>query len=220
MNDHLNFVKLDPDGIPSKLKELFPLEMPQSKRCFAVLDGIEREGKVLTDDPDDPTWAVVQERYENTVFFGGEFNQTIAAQIITELRKVGEVIVGLWHQDPTLALLPPDNYYDGAALEFYDRPIGEGLEKYFENVPASHELRMFDRELVMKTEWGAGDVELAGSLENWEQDFIGCGLIRNGEVIAEASAGPPCRGIYEPGVFTREAHRGNGYGILVSARLI
>jgi predicted GNAT family acetyltransferase len=72
----------------------------------------------------------------------------------------------------------------------------------------------------MKTEWGPGDVNAAGGLDNWEKQNIGFGLLKQGEIISEASVGPPCRGMYEPGVFTQEAHRRNGHGTLVSARLI
>ncbi len=40
------------------------------------------------------------------------------------------------------------------------------------------------------------------------------------EILSEATVGPPGLGIYEPGVFTQEEHRGQGYGTMIVARLI
>lgn len=53
-----------------------------------------------------------------------------------------------------------------------------------------------------------------------EQTYIGFGLVIGEQIVAEATAGPPVLGLYEPGVFTQEAYRKKGYGTLVSARLV
>ncbi len=105
-------------------------------------------------------------------------------------------------------------------LEFYDRPIGEGLEQFLRQLPSDCTLQRLDRDLILRTEWGPNDVKLMGGLDIWEKTCIGYGLLRNGEILADATVGLPAIGLYEPGVFTPEKHRGKGYGTIVVARLI
>jgi predicted GNAT family acetyltransferase len=72
----------------------------------------------------------------------------------------------------------------------------------------------------MQTEWKPDDVRFVGGVEIWEKKHIGYCLIKDKKIVAEASAGPPALGMYEPGVFTQETHREMGYGTIVSARLL
>ncbi len=44
--------------------------------------------------------------------------------------------------------------------------------------------------------------------------------MRGDEILSEATVGPSALDLYEPGVFTKEQHRGKGYGTMVTARLI
>jgi GNAT superfamily N-acetyltransferase len=220
MNNKTSITELRIDEIPSSLKDFFHQAEPQLKRCHAVLDGVAPDGKIYADDREKPSWAAVQEYYDHTLYFAGETSQAIITEVIAAVRKQNDVIIGMWLDDLRLTLLPTGSYYDGFAIEFYDRPIGKDLESLLADIPTGCEIKKLDRNLIMNTEWGPGDVEAAGSIENWEQGHLGYCLIRNGEIVSEASAGPPSRGMYEPGVFTKEAHRGNGYGTLVSAKLI
>jgi RimJ/RimL family protein N-acetyltransferase len=210
---------ISPDQVTQDLRVLFRTDEPQAHRCFAVLDGVSA-GKIITDDPIKSTWGVVWEAYEGSTFLGGSIDSTMLAGVIAHLRQDAYVLVGLWLEDPRLSLLPPDPDYDGRTLEFYDHPVGKGLESFLRQVPNGCEIRRMDRELVMSTEWGPADVRFAGGLEAWEQTCQGYCLMRNNEILSEASTGPAAIGLREPGVFTQEAHRGKGYATLTAAYLI
>jgi RimJ/RimL family protein N-acetyltransferase len=142
------------------------------------------------------------------------------ADAFTALRQEGDVLIGMPPDDPRLAHFPPDAYYDNCVLEFYDRPIGQGLEPYLRQVPADCVIRRLDRDLILRTEWGPNDVAFFGGLDNWERSCFGYVLMRGDEILSEAGVGPSALGCYEPGVFTQEKHRGKGYGTMVTARLI
>jgi RimJ/RimL family protein N-acetyltransferase len=213
-------LEINANQVTPPLRALFRADEPQAPRCFAVLDGIANRGRILCDSPDNPVWAVVQEQFDGAIYWGGDIPVTTLLTIIEILRIDGEVLVGLWPEDPRLDLLPPDPDYDGRTLEFYERPIGKGLEKQLNQLPGGYELRRLDRHLIMQTEWGPNDVQHVGGLENWERSCLGYCLMHRGEILCEATVGPPALGLYEPGVFTHEAYRGKGYATLTAARLI
>jgi len=213
-------IEINSDQVTPEIRSLFRKDDPQSPRCFRVLDGVIQSGKILTDSLEAPIWSVVREPYDNSLYFGGSIDSKIVFTVIGRLRQEGDVLVGMWLDDPRLDLLPKDNDYDGRTLEFYDRPIGQGLSKYLGNLPGDCELLPLDKNLIMQTEWGPEDVRIAGSVEIWEKQYMGFCLMKGRQIAAEATAGPAASGMYEPGVFTREAHRNRGYGTIVSARLI
>lgn len=208
------------EQVTPELRNLFNPEDPQSTRCFNALAGVMRGGKIFTDDPSNPTWGVVQESYDGTVFLGGAIDKTIAASVFAHLREAGMVIVLLPDDDSRLELLPTDIHYDGRSLEFYDHSVGQGLDRILNQVPDGFELRRTDRELVLRTQWGPYDVEWWGGLDGWAQNQVGFVLMKDDEILSEASVGPAITGVREPGVITHEAHRGKGYGTIVAARLI
>jgi RimJ/RimL family protein N-acetyltransferase len=179
-----------------------------------------RSGKIIADSIVNPTWSIAQEPHDNSLYFGGPINKEVIFSVIDKLRHESDVLVGMWLDDPRLDLLPPKPYYDGRTLEFYNRPVGKGLSKYLDNIPADCELRRLDRNSIMQTEWGPDDVRLAGGAEVWEKEYIGYCLLQDRKIVTEATVGPSALGMYEPGVFTRKECRGRGYGTIVSARLI
>ena len=213
-------IEIKPNQVTTKIRSLFRRDEPQAARCFNVLDGVIPTGKILTDNVDNPTWAVVREPHDNSLYFGGSLNAELVQAIIAKLRQEGDVLIGMWMDDPRLELLPPGAYYDGRTLEFYNRPIGEGLAKYLYPLPNGCELHRLDKTLIMQTEWGPEDVLAVGSIDAWEQTHIGYCLMAAKEIVAEATAGPASEGLYEPGVFTQVNHRGKGYGTIVSAKLV
>lgn len=202
------------------LRSLFRTDEPQACRCFAVLDGNGHPGKIFTDDPGAPTWGIVWEGCDGATFIGGALDAATLAQAFAHLRRAGEVLVGLWLDDPRQRLLPPDPYYDGRTLEFYDRPVGRGLDRYLRQVPQGCVLRPLDRSLILRSEWGPDDVALVGGLDAWEKTHLGYCLMRGDQILCEATAGPPALGLREPGVFTQPEHRGRGSATLTAARLV
>ncbi len=129
-------------------------------------------------------------------------------------------MVGLLLDDLRQDLLPPDPDYDGRTLEFYDRPVGVGLDEYLRKVPEGCEIRRLDRDLIMCTERGPAAVRSAGGIEAWERTCLGYALMCRDEILSEATASPPAIGLREPGVFTHEAQRGKGYATITAAYLI
>lgn len=206
--------------VTPSVRALFRTDEPQAPRCFAVLDGIKRAGKIICDDPNTPTWGVVQEVTDGGIYLGGEIDAPQLAEVLDLLRQEGEVLVGLWLDDPRQSLLPPDPYYDGRTLEFYERPLGQGLDQYLNPLPEGFTLHRLDRDLIMRTEWGPDDVQAMGGIEAWEQNCFGYCLMRGDELLCESTVGPPSLGLYEPGVITQEAHRGKGYATMTAARLV
>ena len=213
-------IHITPHEVTPTLRALFRTDEPQAPRCFAVLDGIAHSGKILCDTPANPTWAVVQEPYDQTLFLGGNVTRPVIAEIFDMLRREGNVLIGLWLDDPRQQVLPPDPDYDGRTLEFYDRPLGERLDLYLQRLPDGCSIHRINRNLVMRTEWGPNDVYMAGGIEAWEKTRRGYCLMRGDEILCEATCGPPALGLYELGVFTQEAHRGKGYATLTAAHLI
>ena len=145
-------IEINPNQVTTKIRSLFRQDEPQAPRCFRVLDSGIAAGKILTDHAENPTWAVVQEPFDNSLYFGGSVDAEKIHAIVTKLRQAGDVLVGMWLDDPRLDLLPPEPYYDGRTLEFYDRPIGKGLSKYLDHLPNSYELRRLDKHLIMQTQ--------------------------------------------------------------------
>lgn len=209
-----------PEQTTSNLRALFRTDEPQACRCFAVLDGVAHSGKILCDDPVNPTWATVMEAMDNTLFLGGSVDRSIIAALFDVLRQGGDVLVGMWLDDPRLSLLPPNPAYDGRTLEFYDRPTGKELDQYLQPLPEGCQIQRLNRDLIMRTEWGPNDVAAWGGLEAWEQNCFGYCLMQGEEIVSEAMVGPAAIGLYEPGVFTNEAHRGKGYATVTAAHLI
>src|SRR4030095_11136956 len=116
-------IQITADRVTPALRSLFRTDDMQAGRCFAILAGIDTTGKIMTDNPTDPTWAIVQEAHDGCTFLGGHIEIETFANVFAVLRQEGEVLFGLRQDDPRLQLLPLDPDYDGRTLEFYDRPI-------------------------------------------------------------------------------------------------
>jgi RimJ/RimL family protein N-acetyltransferase len=213
-------IRITSDQVTPAIRSLFSRDEPQARRCFAVLNGAAPIGKIIVDHPIDPKWAIVQEVCDNTIYIGGSIDAPTLTEVFAALRQEGDVLVGMWLDDPRIGLLPADPAYDGLTLEFYDRPIGEGLDKYLQQVPADCTIQRIDRELIMRTEWGPGDVAMIGGIDIWEKSCFGYCLMRGDGILSEATVGLPALGLFEPGVFTQKAHRGKGYGTMTVACLI
>lgn len=213
-------IRITPTQVSSAVRSLFRTDEMQATRCFAVLEGSVPSGKILVDNPLDPHWALVQETGDNSLFLGGKIDASAFSEVFAELRQEGDMLIGMLPDDPRLAFFPPDPNYDNCVLEFYDRPAGQGLEPYLRQVPADCIIRRLDRDLILRTEWGPNDVTIHGGLDAWEKACFGYVLMRDEDILSEATVGPSALGCYEPGVFTQEKHRGKGYGTMVTARLI
>ena len=213
-------IRITPAQVTPTIRALFKTDEMGATRCFTVLEGLTPNGKILVDNLSDPRWGLVQEAVDNSLFLGGNVDAAAFTGAFATLRQEGDILIGMPPDDPRLAFFPLNPYYDNCVLEFYDRPIGQGLERYLRQVPADCVIRRLDRNLILRTEWGPKDVAFYGGLDAWEKACFGYVLMCGDEILSEATVGPSALGIYEPGVFTQENHRGKGYGTMVTAHLI
>lgn len=192
------------------LAALFQPDEPGAIRLFAVLDG---GGPILTDDPAQPTWAIVRDLY-GTLFFGGAVKAEMITAAIAHFKPRGDVLVGLWPHDRRLSLLPAQRDYDGWTIDF-DHRAGD-LDAF--SVPAGCELRRIDAGLFPRCTAYDWYVEIYGA--NALSRLLGFALLRDGELVSEAFAMPPVRGVRELGVDTAADHRRLGYATIVAAAVI
>jgi GNAT acetyltransferase-like protein len=201
--------------ISPALRALLPADAPGGLRLSGVVRGL-LPGKILTDDPKRPTWAVVQESAFGTLYLGGALDKSLLARLVEDFRKTGEVLYGFWDGNDPYQDLFPETEYDGRVLEFAHRR-GD-LTGY--SVPEGCIIRPFDRALFERSEDYAANIAFYGGLEKALEKYRGYCLMRGDEILSEASASVPIDGVIEIGTNTREAHRHRGYATIVCAHLI
>jgi len=208
-------VQLSPGSIGPRVERNIPADAPARPRALAVIDGV-LAGSVWADDPDEPTWTVVVEKADGTVYAGGALSASILDQIMPGVETAaGDLIFGFaGPDDPLRPILPPDPYYRGEAIDFTEReaPAGETTRSA---APADVSVTRIGLDLLPQTEWYADTLLAYGSAERFAALAVGFGILADDRLVAECIAGPRVRGTMEMGVATREAHRGRGYGTLV-----
>jgi RimJ/RimL family protein N-acetyltransferase len=207
-------VQLSPGSIGPRVERNIPADAPARPRALAVIDGV-LSGSVWADDPDDPTWTVVVEKADGTVYAGGAVTLSVLDRIMPGVETAaGDLIFGFTGpDDPLRTILPPDPYSRGEAIDFTERepPPDEaaGLAQ-----PSDVTVTRIGLDLLPQTEWYADTLVAYGSAEQFAALAVGFGILVDGQLVAECIAGPRVRGTLEMGVATREAHRGRGYATL------
>jgi GNAT superfamily N-acetyltransferase len=210
-------VEIKASQAPPQLRLLFSAEEPAGLRLAGILSGI-LPGRILTNDPANPSWAIAQETTFGTIYLVGMVQPETIAQFIADHRHENDVLIGLWPGDARRALLPKADY-EGTVIDFTDRPVGQGLERYL-TIPEGCEIRQVDAALFGQLEEADGLVEIYGSVERALETIIGFCLLVNDEVACEALSGPAIGNIIEVGMTTREAYRRRGYATTTCAHLI
>ena len=207
--------------VTPRLASLFDPGMPAGLRCFAVLDGTAA-GRIVTDDPADPIWGAVRDAGSSTLYLGGVLDAERVGRIVAKLRASGDVLIGMWPDDVRFALLPPDPEYDGWTLDFvdHDASASGSVDVVLGGVPPDCELRRMDRDLLARCAGRDYHAAIFGGAEHALRHGIGRCLIRGGEIVCEALAGPAALGMVELSVTTREADRGRGFATVTCAQLI
>jgi RimJ/RimL family protein N-acetyltransferase len=201
------------------VEHLIPADAPARPRALAVIDGV-LTGEIWTDDPAEPTWAVAMETADGTVYAGGALTSELLADVLSGVRTAsGDFIFGFsGPRDPVRKLLPAEPYWRGEAIDFTERrPPSD--EAALLRPPDGVRVVPIDAELLAHTEWYADTLHAFGSVERWLELGLGFGALVGDELVAEALAGPRCRGLLEMGIVTREAHRRRGYATLASRHL-
>jgi GNAT superfamily N-acetyltransferase len=209
-------VELAPGHIGPAVESLIPHDVPARPRALAVLDGL-LTGAAWADDPADPSWVVVIETADGSVYAGGELTAPLLARVLGGVETAsGDLVFGFRGAgDPIRRLLPPNAYHTGEAIDFTDRvaPSDEGDEL---GPPPGMRVERIGPDLLPRTEWYEDTLFAFGSAERFAELGIGYGLVDGDVLVAECTTGPRTRGSYEMGVVTREALRGRGFGTLVS----
>jgi hypothetical protein len=212
-------IEIPPAQVTPALRALFDPAMPAGFRCFAVLDG-SVAGRIVTDNPLQPSWGAVQEGAFGTVYPGGNLDTRTWRRLIADLRTSGDVLIGMWPDDPRLELLPADPEYDGFTLDFIDRPSGAGLDTFLGQLPAGCEIRAMDRQLFERSEDRDFYSALYRSPERALEHVGARFLISGDQICSEAYAYFAALGMIEIAVSTRKQDRGRDYATIVCAGLI
>jgi hypothetical protein len=209
------FLQITPGQVTPALRSLFDPSFPASLRGFAVLDG-QAAGRIFTDDPGHPGWGLVQEAAFGSLYLAGEIPPAMLHSLMSQLRNEGDVLVGIWQDDPRWSLLPPPADYSGYTLDFTQRVSGQPVPA----VPVRCELRRLDRSLFKQILGRNMLIRLYGSIELALQWGFGLCLLRDGEILCETFAGPSADGIIEIGVETHPHHMQQGFATLTCQHLI
>ena len=216
---------LHPISLPAAdpgLEGLVRADTPTRMRAVAVLDGV-LAGRAWVDEPARPRAVLVIEDADGTTYAGGDLTRDVVAATLAGVpTRSGDLIFGFaGPDDPLRDLVPQEPYWHGEAIDLVDREPTPDEDALVDRVleEGAHLVRL-DATTLPMTEWYEDTIHAAGSLDRWLTAGIGYGVLRGGELLAEATAGPRCRGWLEMGVITREAHRGRGYGTLVSLAVV
>jgi RimJ/RimL family protein N-acetyltransferase len=207
------------DHVKSELKLMFDLAMPTAIRAHAVLAG-GNTGRIFTDDPGRPQWAMIWEADDGTLYRGGRFDRRILFDAVALLRQEGVVALGFRDGNTDTELFPPDPQAGAECLEF-DRPIGSSdLSRYLVEPPAGYSIHKMDRVLLEHSPKNEEILNRYGSLDNFlEKGFAVC-ILHSEDIVCEAYADMDILGMREIGVRTQEAHRQQGLATLTCAALI
>ncbi len=211
--DHILY--LTSNQVTPELRTLFNPADPAFLRCQAVLNG-HAAGRIFTDHPETPTWGVVQEAAFGSIYLAGEIQASLIKWMISDLRLQGDVLVGLWQDDPRWSLLPTAPQYSGDVLEYTDREAGLGLP----GLPVGCVLRRLDPTLSKQIVGRNMLIRMYGSVQEALKWGYGLCLMRGDELLCETFAGPAANGMIEIGVETQPHHMHKGFATLTCAHLI
>ena len=202
----------------ARVRPLFTGTYPVPVRLWAMLDGVVSP-RLVVDDAEAPTWALLQELAEGTVYIGGGPGPERLSSAIHALRQWQDVVICAWPAAgfPLASLPAPD--YRGMAVDFTCRsPTGDLAA--LTPLPPHYELRRLEPAMLPLLDGFDYYVAMFGSAEAALQGTVGYYVAHAGEIVAEAVAGPFARGIAEIGVGTKPQHRGRGLATAAAARLL
>ena len=183
-------IEIPSQQVTVRLQALFSRDEPQHQRCFAVLAG-HAAGRVLTDDLALPNWGMVWEAGDGTLYLGGAVTGPLLGQAVDMLRRAGDVLLGLWPDDPRWALAPPNPDYTGATIDFDDRPPGEGLDHFVQQMPADCQVVRVDERLLARARWYAALIRQFGSVAGFFDHALGKDRTYQAPTGRTVTGGPP-----------------------------
>ena len=210
--------EIEPTQVGPATESLIPADVPARPRALAVLDGV-LAGRAWVDDANSPGAVLVIEDADGTIYGGGALTAASVREALEGVETAsGDLIFGFGGpDDPMRMMIPADPYWRGEAIDFTDRvpPADEAELVERELRDGAHVVRL-DTSLLPLTEWYEDTLHAFGSAARWEELGVGYAVMLGDRMVAEATAGPRCRGLLEMGVITREDQRRRGFGTLVS----
>lgn len=206
--------ELTPSQVTPQIRALFDLTDPASIRLTAVLDAVT-VGQVWVDDLTNPMWAILRESLYGTLYLGGSPSRAAVQSLIERYQPEGDVLIGLWPDDPRWSMIPTNYQYDGKVIDCTERiPQPANLQ-----IPLVCEIRRVDLALFQRSVDYESNIATFGSAERALEHLIGIYLMRGDEILCEAFASNPIGSIREMGVTTPEAHRRQGYATVTCEHL-
>jgi len=198
---------------------LFDLAKPTMPRAFNVLEGTTC-GQILVDNLARPSWAAVREGSYGTMYLGGQPTGAILTALLAHFRRLGDVGISCWPDDPLAGLLPLNPDYDGTTLYFTQRSPQTALQPLIDRLPPGCSLVRRDAALLEQSPDYAGTLAAFGTAERALRLTLGVVVRGQSDVLCEAATGAPTHGRIEVGVTTAEPHRQRGLATSACAALI
>jgi GNAT superfamily N-acetyltransferase len=210
---------INPIQVTPAFASMFSLDAPTGIRALAVLAG-GNNGKIITDDPAHPSWGLVWEADDGTLYRGGRDNPSVLSEAVTLLRQEGVVALGFREGDPSIELFPTNPNAGAECLEF-ERPIGSSdLSAFLGELPAGYAIQRMDRALLERSPKYADNINRYGNIENFVTRGIAVCILHGEETVCEAYADMDIMGIRELGIATQQAYRRQGFATIACAHLI
>jgi RimJ/RimL family protein N-acetyltransferase len=205
-------------GLAPQLERLFPGNRPVPTRLWAILDGTI-QGRILVDEPTHPIFALLQDLAEGPTYIGGAATPSAVRDAFAIVRRYQEIVVCLWSDDPLASMLPEGPYYEGVAIDFWDRSPSVDLDR-LAALPSGYHMHRIDAEIVPEIKGFDYYVTMFGSAERAIQNSVGYLLMCGETVVCEAVAAPLTRGVAEMGIETVAGYRQKGLATIACAYVI
>ncbi|NJO83037.1 MAG: GNAT family N-acetyltransferase [Blastochloris sp.] len=151
-------------------------------------------GAIVTDDPQNPTWAAVREAPYGTLYLGGTVDRAGLTRLVAAFRTQGGVGISCWPDEPLATMLPPDPHYDGQALFFPSRDSTLQLDVLTPAIPSGYRLARRDAQWFAQSPDNADTLATFGSVEAVLQQTRGIVIVQDDQVVCEAATGAPVQG--------------------------
>ncbi|MBI5962309.1 MAG: GNAT family N-acetyltransferase [Chloroflexi bacterium] len=212
-------IQISPAQVTPAIKSMFNLNMPTGIRAFAVMAG-GNNGKIFTDDPAHPLWALVWEADDGVLYRGGKYGRDVLTEAVTLLKQEGIVALGFRDGDSDMDRFPPDPEAGAECFEF-DRPVGiSDLSPYLGALPDGYSIHRMDQALLERSPKYEETLNRYGSIENFLDKGIAISILHGDETVCEAYADMDIMGMRELGVRTQESYRRQGFATFACACLI
>ncbi|MEQ9453233.1 MAG: GNAT family N-acetyltransferase [Phycisphaeraceae bacterium] len=199
---------------------MFPEDGPNAAMLHATLEG-RVPGRVLVDDAQRPSCALVQADYYGFTFPSRPMPPSFLKEGIERLLDDGPVLL-VWPGEGDTAAPSVDPPAAGLTLE---RVMLRGFDVSSKplhgvQVPEGCMLSPMDSGLVPRCVWHDQLLRAMGSIDRFLTYGLGVCLLRDDTILSEAYMCFWGSGLAEIGVVTHPDHRRQGFGVLTARHLI